>query len=45
MGICDDNLNRLTWMIEGRPVVESALAICIFATFDVARRGGGGDLD
>ena len=42
LGICDATLKKRSWDVEGTPVVESALAICVFATFDVAPKGAAG---
>jgi hypothetical protein len=42
LGICDATLKKRSWEVEGTPVVESALAICVFATFDVAPQGAAG---
>ena len=42
LGICDDTLKKWDWEIRPQRVVSSALAICVFASFDVAPQGAAG---
>jgi hypothetical protein len=42
LGICDATLKKWDWEIRPQRVVSSALAICVFASFDVAPQGAAG---